>query len=371
MTSGLLIIALIVGAILFPGPARALDEPMEYSEHAIAPPVMRQGEFAVHLAEALALEFAQDDEDDAARVLAALAIEPPEGWSRDQILTPQTVLELRADVADAAAAGRLAMAPDAVLTAFNELLAELSLPLPAESAPAYAGGSTPVDGYGPYCDARSLHHYYGSVGLPYYTYCYPPSVYFHHYSWVPYGFLAHGHHFAGFFVLKQVKVIPRVRIVHRRLHSDHRFADGRRKHDHKHHHKNERRVGRAVPTPGPDHRMPAARVWLRDVATDVLRIKPNVMEHKSKIVQRHVPGVPPLADPPARTHRDSRIHRGTAPRPLVAPFAPRAAAPPARRHAGHGITPWSKHAAPSTPMATPSVVPSRQHVRQGALRIQR
>lgn len=367
MIPGLLIIALIAATFLFPAPARAQsDDSLAYAGQAIAPVVVRQGEFAVRLAETLTLETAPDDEDDAIRALVALGIEPAAGWQPDQAMTPQIVTELRADLADAIYAGRLLMEPNAARAAFDELLAELGLPLPAEPAPAYAGTNPPLNSYGPYCDATATHYFYGSYGLPIYSYCYPPAAFLHYYSWVPCGFRAHGHTFAGFFILTQVHVIPR---VHGRRHFDHRFDGGK----HKRAHKPERRAIRVIQPPKAGHRTPAAHVGRRDAASEISRIQSNVMEHKSEIMQRLAPAVPPRATPrvepvrPRSGHRvrfgvhsgasavtqPPRVHSSVTRKPApaaaraapVARPAPRVATQPARHQPNRGAATWNKRAA--------------------------
>jgi hypothetical protein len=358
MIPGLLIIALIAATFLFPTLARAqTDDSLAYAGQAIAPAVVPQGEFAARLAETLALDTVEDDEDDAIRALVALGIEPAAGWQPDQAMTPQIVTELRADLAEAVAAGRLLMEPNAARTAFDELLAELGLPLPAAPA-AYAGANPPLNSYGPYCDATATHYFYGSYGLPIYSYCYPPAAFFHYYSWVPCGFRAHGHHFAGFFVLRQVHVIQR---VPGRRHIGHRF-DGKK---HVRDHKPERRLIRVIQPPKAIHPAPAERAWHRDTQSEISRTQSGVMEHKSEIMQRLPPAVPsrvvpsrpapgravrfggrvsaaqPHQTPPNRAQRVSRIHREMAPQRMAAPPAARAV--PVARPAPHVATQPVRH----------------------------
>jgi hypothetical protein len=104
------------------------------------------------------------------------------------------------------------------------------------------------------------------------------------------------------------------------------------------------------------------------------------MEHKSEIMQRLPPAVPPRAAPrvepvrprsgqrvrfgvhpgasaaalPSRVQRDARIHRETAPRRIMAPSAaraapvarpaPRVATQPARHQPNRGAVSWSQRA---------------------------
>ncbi|BAU47504.1 hypothetical protein SVA_0925 [Sulfurifustis variabilis] len=200
--TALVLIAIVAGMLL--APARVLGAESTYDERFIAPAVVTQGEFAVHLALALGIRPAQDAEpEQAMRKLAALGIEPLDGWSAGAPMTPQTAADLRQAVLNAAAAGRLEMEPATARAVFSGLLAELGLPLPAAPPAAYAGRTSPPDR----CDRAALDYYYGAVGVPYYTYCAPPPAYYHLYAWVPSRFYWHGHFFGGFFVIRDVHVV--------------------------------------------------------------------------------------------------------------------------------------------------------------------
>jgi hypothetical protein len=362
MIPGLLFVAFIAATFLFPAPARAqTDDSLAYAGQAIAPAVVPQGEFAARLAEALALGIAPDDENGALHALAALGVAPAAGWQPDQAMTPQTVAELRAGLADAIDARRLVMEPDAAWTAFDELLAELGLPLPAEPVPAYAGANPPLNSYGPYCDATATHYFYGNYGLPIYSYCYPPAAYFHYYSWVPCGFRAHGHHFAGFFVFRQVHHIQR---VHGRRHFGHRF-DGRK---HERGFSARRSIIRVIQPPKAVH----------DTKSAISRTQSGVMEHKSQIMQRLPPAMPSRVAParpapgravrfgervsavqprqaPTRAQHVSRIQRVMAPQQSVAPPAARATprGEPVRPRSGQRVR-FGVH-----PGASAAALPSR------------
>jgi hypothetical protein len=233
MIQGLLIIVLMAGMFLLPMPAVALNEPLsDEEEQTIAPSVVRQGDFALRLAQSLGLP-AVEDEEGAIRALNALGIHAVDGWKADYPMTPQVVAELRDAVIVIAAAGQLNMSLDAAMRAYAELVVEFGLPLPAEPAPGYAGGGAPATAYGPSCNGTALDYYYGNFGMPLYSYCPPPAAYYYLYSWVPYGFYWHQHVFTGFFIRKHFNGIP----PHAR-HGDHRhrFKDGRdgKKHDRDH-----------------------------------------------------------------------------------------------------------------------------------------
>lgn len=218
-----MIILVVAGTLLLPVPAVA-TEWSGHDERLIAPAVVSQGEFALRLARTLAIPIADDaGPEEAMQSLAALGIEPLDGWAAaDAPMTPQIVGELRHAVTNAAAAGRLQVEPAAALAAFTELVAHLGLPLPAEPPLAYTGDPVRPPGYATYCDRAALDYYYGAVGPPYYTYCPPPPSHYYLYAWVPSRFYWHGALFSGFFVIRDVHVVPRFK--HRPRHP--RFSDG-------------------------------------------------------------------------------------------------------------------------------------------------
>ncbi len=227
MIQGLLIIVLMAGMLLLPAAAMAQNEPLAYeAEQTIAPSLARQGDFALRLAQSLALPNAED-EGGAIRALDALGVHAVDGWMADYPMTPQIVSELRDAVIATAAVGQLNMGVDAALHAYVELVAEFGLPLPADPAPGYAGVGAPATAYIPYCDGTALNYYYDSFGTPVYTYCPPPPAYLYLYSWVPCGFQWQGQVFTGFFIQRHIDRIPR----HAR-HVDQRHDRIGEKHDH-------------------------------------------------------------------------------------------------------------------------------------------
>lgn len=205
----LLIIVLLSGLAWLPLSAAA-QEPTAFDrpEDIIAPTVVLQGEFALHLAEMLDLPVPEDDMEEAARALAALGIEPERGWMLDYPTTPEIATELRAATVAAAGAGRLAMDADSAADAFGRLLVELELPLPASDLTEYLGGGEYAAlAYLPPCQYSAFDRYYDRYGAPLYTYCRPPPGYYDLYIWVPHGFEWHQFHFAGYFILHEVHVI--------------------------------------------------------------------------------------------------------------------------------------------------------------------
>jgi hypothetical protein len=175
-----------------------------YAEPATeAPPLaqtlVREGDFAVKLAEALKLESVST-EAEAESVLAAAGIAPRNGWIANYPMTPDVVGELRGAVEEAAKAERLPMSEAEAVQALQALAAAEGLPVvsvPSGGDP----GVEPVRGYGPYSDATVVNNYYYNEGPPAVTYYPPPWDYYYMYSWVPYPFRWHTFYFPGFFVL--------------------------------------------------------------------------------------------------------------------------------------------------------------------------
>jgi len=247
MIQRLLIILLTAGAYFLPLPVEGQNEPAYVPEQIIAPSVVRQGDLALRLAQALALPNAEDEEE-AIDALVTVGIVPTGGWMADYPMTPQLVTTLRDTVM--AAAGRLGIGSDTAMNIFTQLIADYGLPLPADMSASYAGGGFPPTTYGPYCDGTALEYYYGNFGAPVYSYCPPPPAYLYLYSWVPGDFLLQRQAFTGFFVLKHFDRIPHHTRHERRR--DH-FAGADQRDDH------HRRVFQAdiTPPPGQRHVFPA------------------------------------------------------------------------------------------------------------------
>ena len=89
-----------------------------------------QGEFAVHLAEELALGE-HSDEDEAADLLSRIRIAPRLGrWELDQPMTPELTLRLRNLTVASAAEGWIAVTPEEGLLAFDTTAALLGVTIP-------------------------------------------------------------------------------------------------------------------------------------------------------------------------------------------------------------------------------------------------
>jgi len=181
-----------------------------------APPVaqalVREGDFALKLAEALKLG-SPAGEAEAMSALAAAGIAPRNGWIADYPVTPDILGELEAAVGDAADAGRLAASRDEALYALQDMKAEFGLAVAAAPQAGYEQ-KEPPESYPPYSDPAVVHNHYYNVGPPVVTYYPPPPDYYYLYSWVPYSFYWHSFLFPGFFILHDFN---RVVFAHHRV----------------------------------------------------------------------------------------------------------------------------------------------------------
>ncbi len=168
-----------------------------------APPVaqtlVREGDFAVKLVEALKLGSVKS-EAEAENTLAAAGIAPRNGWIAAYPMTPDILGELRGAVGEAAEAGRLAMRKDEAVQVLQTLSAEENLPVVSDTSGRESGRES-EGGSGPYSDPAAVNNYYYNEGPPVVTYYPPPWDYGYMYSWVPYPFWWNTFFFPGFFIL--------------------------------------------------------------------------------------------------------------------------------------------------------------------------
>jgi hypothetical protein len=164
----------------------------------IAAPLVREGDFAVDLEQALEVGTSTD-EIEAESILSQLGIIPRNGWIADYPVTPDIFGELQQAVSNAATSGRLPMNRDEALGRLNNVNAKEGL-----GVSPYAGPQT--DQAGPpeaenYPNPAAVNDYYYTDGPPIVTYYTPPPDYYYLYTWVPYPFFCTGFWFPGFFVL--------------------------------------------------------------------------------------------------------------------------------------------------------------------------
>jgi len=88
------------------------------------PSLVREGYFAMELAEVLKIEEVESEAEAESR-LASLGIAPKSGWIADYPLTPNIIGELQRAVGEAADSGKIAMNREEAIGAFQDLIASL------------------------------------------------------------------------------------------------------------------------------------------------------------------------------------------------------------------------------------------------------
>jgi len=182
----------------------------------LAQPLVREGDFAVKLAEGLKVGMAQS-EAEAESTLTSVGIAPRNGWIADYPVTPDIIGELRNAVGEAADSGRLSMRREEAERALDILSANVGLSVVPETRREFAQNEpspsnqpppseTPPSGepapyYGEYSNPEVINNYYYDSGPPVVTYYPPPWDYYYMYAWVPYPFWCSGFFFPGYFIL--------------------------------------------------------------------------------------------------------------------------------------------------------------------------
>lgn len=204
------IIITMTGLLLMPGLMNAQSEQTTAANPPVAQPLVREGDFAVKLVEALKLGTAAS-ETEAESMLGSVGIAPRNGWIADYPVTPDIIGELQKAVSDAADSKRLSMEKDEALKGFQDITTEANL-----SVTPYAQGGTVEnpEGYKNYPDPTVINNYYYNEGPPVVTYYSPPPNYYYLYSWIPYPFWWRGFWFSGFYCLVD---FHRVAIINRRV----------------------------------------------------------------------------------------------------------------------------------------------------------
>jgi hypothetical protein len=197
----LLVIPAIVHAQSAPQPAPPPTSQTERTKPGpppIAPPMVREGDFAVKLVSALGLGTAGDEVEAETR-LGEAGIMPRNGWIADYPVTPDIVAELQRSVGNAADAKKIEMSRDEALKRLDNVSTDLSMaitthpvgetyePLPEEAEK--------------YPDPAVINNYYATEGPPVVSYYAPPPDYYYLYSWLPSPFWWNSFWFPGFFIL--------------------------------------------------------------------------------------------------------------------------------------------------------------------------
>jgi hypothetical protein len=182
---------LLVSASAFAQPGSTTDE-----KPPIAQPLVREGDLAVRLTEALKLGSATS-ETEAESVLGSVGIVPRNGWIADYPVTPDIIGELQTAIGEAATAGKLGMGRDEALKASQETLSESNLSIRTDGT-VQQGSTTAGTNYP---ESPVINNYYYDEGPPVVTYYAPPPDYAYMYTWVPYPFWWWNFWYPGYFIM--------------------------------------------------------------------------------------------------------------------------------------------------------------------------
>ncbi len=209
------------GQLLMSGLAIAQSEYTTTEKPPIAQPLVREGDFAVKLTEALELGT-PTSEAEAENLLGSVDIEPRNGWIVDYPITPDILGELQTAIAESANAGKLAMGKDAALKAAQDVTSEFNLSIKSDAS-AQQGSASPGTNS---AEAPVINNYYYDEGPPVVTYYAPPPDYAYMYTWVPYPFVWWDFWYPGYFILDDFHVRVHGRGDHEGFITNH-FRDAR------------------------------------------------------------------------------------------------------------------------------------------------
>lgn len=184
-----------------PGVILAQSEQTTPGDPLLAESLVREGDLAVRLLEALNLGSAES-ETEAESMLASVAITPRNGWIADYPVTPDIIGELQAAISEAAESGELAVGKEAALQTLQDVLSDYNLSAKTDTSRESVDETSAPD----YPDSTAVSDYYRDEGPPVVTYYAPPPDYAYLYSWVSYPFRWRGSRFHGFFVRKRFHV---------------------------------------------------------------------------------------------------------------------------------------------------------------------
>ena len=221
-----ILIIIIVSVGLFLLPMRGFGTPIytatsllpvAQNTTAVKPPpvaqvLVREGDFAVNLAETLNIGEPQS-EAAAESMLSASGIAPDNGWIADYAVTPAIIGQLQNSIQAAVNSGKLAMSMDTALAALQTVADDFGLNIVVGGTSSSQTAGEPPPGSGVYISPTVVNDYYFDYGPPVITYYAPPSAYLFLYAWVPAPFWWSGFYFPGFFILNDFDTVI---VVHHR-----------------------------------------------------------------------------------------------------------------------------------------------------------
>ncbi len=203
----MLVFVLTAGMLLTQAVAYAQLNQAATKAPPVSQPLVREGDLAVRLVEALKAGRT-NNEAEAETILGASGIVPKNGWIADYPVTPDIIGELQKAVSEAADAKKLSMGREEALKAFRTATVEAGIPIVAEIPGKYTEAQPQYD------ESSAVDDYYSAEGPPTVTYYPPPPDYGYLYAWVPYPFFFDAFFFPGFFILHD---FHRVIVVNSRI----------------------------------------------------------------------------------------------------------------------------------------------------------
>jgi len=191
-------VIIILGMLMMPLVVYAQSEQTTTQAPPVASTLVREGDFAMKLVDALKIGTAQN-EADAETMLGSSGIAPKNGWIADYPVTPDIIGELQNTVGAAADSQRLPMGKDEALKTLQSVSAELGLSVVSDTSGKYSENQPPTSPE--YVQPTVINNYYYDEGPPVVTYYPPPWDYYYLYAWVPSPFWCSGFFFPGFFIL--------------------------------------------------------------------------------------------------------------------------------------------------------------------------
>ena len=217
MKSLLIIVSVAVCNLVFmPAGIHAQSAPGDGGQPPVAQPLVREGDLATNLVEALKLGTATS-ETEAESMLGNAGITPRNGWIADYPVTPDVIGELTKSISDAVDSDRLDMDKEEALKAFQDVTTRVNLTVRSSTSEQ----TGPSDVTTP--NTTVINNYYYDQGPPVVTYYAPPPDYVYLYTWVPYPFWGWDFWFPGFYILVD---FHRVVHVHDRDDHDRHDHDG-------------------------------------------------------------------------------------------------------------------------------------------------
>ncbi len=207
-----LVMFVAVSLVLAPYASLANTKTSPSAAPPIEQPLVREGDFAVKLANALNLTASNDEAADES-ALSSIGIAPRNGWISDYPITPDIIAEVRESTAIAASSGTLKMAEDDAAGIVDKVGIDMKLPVKVADEQYNYAASAGSEYAAPAADAglydekpAYVADYYDEYGPPIVTYYPPPVDYYWLYDWVPWPFWWDGFAFGGFFVLGDFNV---------------------------------------------------------------------------------------------------------------------------------------------------------------------